>query len=84
MTEPTHTPVADMAFEDALEELEAIVRRLESGDEKLDASIALFQRGEELKKHCQARLDDARVRIEKITGGEGGNAPSGTEPFDAG
>ncbi len=83
MNDTTDTPVADMAFEDALDELEKIVRRLESGDEKLDESIKLFQRGEALKKHCEARLADARERIEKITGGEGGK-PSGTEPFDAG
>ncbi|MCJ7420605.1 exodeoxyribonuclease VII small subunit [Sphingomicrobium astaxanthinifaciens] len=83
MTDAEHKPVADMAFEEALEELETIVRKLESGEEQLDASIALFQRGEALKKHCEARLDDARVRIEKITGGAAGQ-PAGTEPFDAG
>ena len=83
MNDTNDKPVADMAFEEALSELEGIVRKLESGDEKLDESIALFQRGEALKKHCEARLADARERIEKITRGADGQ-PTGTEPFDAG
>ncbi|MCM8556396.1 exodeoxyribonuclease VII small subunit [Sphingomicrobium sediminis] len=76
-------PVSEMAFEEALGELEAIVRKLEAGEESLDASIALFQRGEALKRHCEARLADARERIDKIMLDAEGK-PKATEPFDAG
>lgn len=77
------TPIADMTFEEALRALESVVRRLESGDVPLDESIDLYERGEALRKACQARLDAAQARIEKIVQGADGK-PSGTEPFDAG
>ena len=78
-----HDDIANMGFEEALAELEGIVRKLEGGEEKLDASIDLFKRGEALKQHCEARLSDARERIEAITRDASGK-PTGTEPFDAG
>ena len=68
-------------FEDALKALEAIVHTLESGDAPLDASIALYERGHQLRGLCQARLDSAKARIEQISIGPDG-APSGTKPFD--
>ena len=77
------TPIADMTFEEALRALEGVVRRLESGDVPLDESIELYERGEALLKACQARLDAAQARIEKIVQGADGK-PAGTEPFDAG
>ena len=77
------TPIADMSFEEALRALEGVVRRLESGDVPLDESIDLYERGEALRKACQARLDAAQARIEKIVQGANGK-PAGTEPFDAG
>lgn len=77
------TPIADMSFEEALRALEGVVRRLESGDVPLDESIDLYERGEALRKACQARLDAAQARIEKIVQGADGK-PAGTEPFDAG
>ena len=70
-----------MSFEQALSALEDVVRRLEGGEVPLDESITLYERGEALRKHCQARLDAAQARIEKIVAGEGGKAV-GTEPFD--
>jgi exodeoxyribonuclease VII small subunit len=81
MTEGQDKPIADMSFEEALRALEGVVRRLESGDVPLDESIALYERGEELRKACQARLDAAQAKIEKIVAGANG-APSGTAPFD--
>lgn len=75
-------PIADMNFEDALRALEDVVRRLEGGEVPLDESIALYERGEELRRHCQARLDAAQERIEKIVNGPDGK-PQGTAPFDA-
>jgi exodeoxyribonuclease VII small subunit len=73
----------EMSFEDALRALEDVVRRLESGEVPLDESISLYERGEALRRHCQARLDAAQARIEKIVQGPGGK-PAGTEAFDAG
>ncbi len=80
MTAPK--PVAKMSFEEAMRELEAVVGQLESGEVELEKSIALYQRGAELKAHCDARLADAQARVEKIRLGE--NGPIGTEGFDAG
>ena len=74
--------ISEMTFEDALRALEAVVRNLESGDVPLDDSIDLYERGEKLRAHCQARLDAAQARIEKIVAGPDGK-PSGTAPFDA-
>jgi len=73
--------LAAMSFEDALRALEDVVRKLESGEVPLDQSITLYERGEALRKHCQARLDAASARIEKIVTGAGGEA-AGTQPFD--
>ncbi|MXP46734.1 exodeoxyribonuclease VII small subunit [Altererythrobacter luteolus] len=71
-----------MTFEDALRALEDVVKRLESGEVPLDESISLYEQGEKLRLHCQARLDSAQARIEKIVTGADGKA-SGTAPFDA-
>ena len=75
--------IADMSFEDALRALEEIVRKLEGGEVPLDDSITLYERGEALRRHCQARLDAAQARIEKIVAGPDGK-PAGAVPFDAG
>jgi exodeoxyribonuclease VII small subunit len=74
--------IAAMSFEDALRALEDVVRALESGDVPLDDSISLYERGEALRRHCQARLDAAQARIEKIVVGPDG-LPASTQPFDA-
>ncbi len=75
--------ISAMSFEEALKSLEDVVRRLEGGEVPLDESIALYERGEALRRHCQARLDAAQERIEKIVAGPDGK-PTGTAPFDAG
>lgn len=61
-------PVADLSFEQALDELELLVRRMEAGDFTLEESIAAYQRGAELTKHCQARLAVAEQEIRKLDG----------------
>ena len=83
LREMTETPpdIAAMTFEDALKALEDVVRRLETGEVPLDDSISLYERGEALRKHCQARLDAASARIERIVAGPDGKA-AGTRPFD--
>lgn len=77
----TEPEVADLSFEAALAELEAIVEKLEAGRVDLDQSIAIYERGQKLRAHCDALLRAAEARIEKITLKDDG-APSGTEPLD--
>lgn len=75
--------IADLSFEDALKQLETIVRQLESGEVPLDQSISLYAKGDALKRLCEQRLNAAKARIEKISLGADG-VPRGTEPFNAG
>ena len=77
-----HADVAAMPFEKALGELETIVQRLERGDVPLEESIAIYERGEALKKRCDALLKDAEARVQKITLAADGS-PAGTQPLDA-
>jgi exodeoxyribonuclease VII small subunit len=72
-----------LSFEAALARLEEIVRTLEKGEAPLDQSIELYQEGDRLKRHCEARLKDAQARIEQIAFGSDGK-PAGLKPFDAG
>lgn len=73
--------IAEMSFEQALGELERIVSKLEGGDVELEASIAIYERGERLKAHCDALLKKAEARIDKITKNPDGT-PAGVEPLD--
>ena len=72
--------VGEMSFEEALIELEEIVENLEQGANKLDDAIEAYERGTLLKKHCESKLSEAKVRIEKITVGSNGNPT--TEPIE--
>ncbi len=78
----TDKDIAKMSFEDALDELKEIVATLESGDGKLDAAIASYERGAKLKQYCETKLKEAQVKIDKIRLGPDGEIAS--EPFDAG
>lgn len=78
-TEPAD--IKTMSFEDALKELESIVDRLEKGDVELEASIAIYERGEALRAHCDGLLRKAEARVEKISLNQEG-IPSGVEPLD--
>ena len=73
----------DLSFEDALARLEQIVQRLESGSAPLEESIKLYEEGAALKEHCEARLKDAQLRVEKIVVGADGQA-KGLEPAEFG
>ena len=77
----TEAPPDDLPFERAMEQLEEIVRRLERGDVPLDESVAIYERGEALKRHCEALLKRAEARIQRISLGPDGQA-SGTAPLD--
>jgi exodeoxyribonuclease VII small subunit len=72
--------VGCMSFEQALAELEKIVQDLERGQLDLDAAIRAYERGTALKEHCQQKLQEARLRVERITLGPDGSARS--EPLD--
>ena len=76
-----HADVAAMPFEKALGELETIVQRLERGDVPLEESIAIYERGECLRDHCDRLLKQAEAKVEKLTFGSDGQ-PRGTEPLD--
>ncbi|MDE2383615.1 MAG: exodeoxyribonuclease VII small subunit [Alphaproteobacteria bacterium] len=70
-----------MNFEKALAELETIVAKLESGRVDLEESIKIYERGEALRKHCEAKLAEAEARIEKITLSPQGK-PTGVTKLD--
>ena len=74
--------IEDMSFEVAMAELEQVVTQLERGDVALDASIALYERGAELKALCEAKLKSAEEKVAAITlNGDG--QPVGVTPLDA-
>ncbi|MDX2102621.1 MAG: exodeoxyribonuclease VII small subunit [Alphaproteobacteria bacterium] len=77
-------PVADLSFEEALAELETIVRDLEGGRGKLDDAIAAYERGTALRRHCEAKLAEAQARIDRIVTGADATAgdPPTTTPFE--
>jgi exodeoxyribonuclease VII small subunit len=64
--------IAALSFEDALAELDRIVRQLEEGRGKLDDAIAAYERGAQLKRHCAAKLEEARAKVDRIILGPDG------------
>ena len=58
--------ISKLSFEEALQELEQIVKRLEGGAGKLDEAIQSYERGALLKRHCEAKLREAQARVDKI------------------
>jgi len=74
--------IKEMNFEEALDELEKIVEKLERGQAPLEESISIYERGAKLKAHCEGKLKDAQLKVEKIV--LDGQGKAGTEPFDAG
>ncbi len=72
--------IAKLSFEEALAELEEIVGTLEDGDSDLDKAISAYERGTRLKKHCEAKLKEAKARIDKISVDPEGNPTA--EPVD--
>jgi len=77
----SETPVAEMSFEDAMRELEAVVGQLERGDVPLEESIKLYERGDKLKKHCDKKLAEAEEKVAQITADADGNA-TGLKPAE--
>jgi len=81
VAENIQADVKQLSFERAIEELETIVKRLEDGKVPLEESVAIYERGEALKRRCEELLRQAEARVEKITTDASGQA-SGTEPLD--
>jgi len=81
MAENTQVDVRKLSFERAIEELESIVKRLEEGKVPLEESIAIYERGESLKRRCEELLRQAEARVDKITTDANGEV-TGTEPLD--
>jgi exodeoxyribonuclease VII small subunit len=77
----TETPIAKMSFEQAMKELEEVVGKLERGDVALEDSIKLYERGAELKKRCEAKLQEAQEKVAAITL-DGDGKPTGTAPVE--
>lgn len=73
--------IENLSFEDALKQLETIVRKLESGQATLEEAISEYEKGAALKKHCESRLNSAKMRIEKIVSVDSGGTPQ-TEPLE--
>lgn len=61
-----HKDIAKLSFEDALAELQELVKKLERGEAKLEEAILAYERGAQLKAHCEAKLRDAQMKVEKI------------------
>jgi exodeoxyribonuclease VII small subunit len=76
----TDTVPLELSFEDAMRELESIVRDLETGKAKLDDAVRSYERGAELKRHCEKKLSEATAKIDTITVGSDGKIS--TAPFD--
>jgi len=80
MAQKTTPPeIVKLSFEDALKELEDIVRRLETGNAKLDDALSAYERGALLKQHCEQKLREAQARVDKIVLGADGKP--GAEPM---
>ena len=73
--------IAKLGFEEALAELEKLVRQLEEGKAKLDDAISAYERGAWLKRHCEAKLREAKAKIERIEVGADGKVS--TTPFES-
>ncbi len=81
MAENTQVDVKKLSFEYAMEELESIVTRLEGGKVPLEESVAIYERGESLKRRCEELLRHAEARVDKITTDADGRV-TGSEPLD--
>jgi exodeoxyribonuclease VII small subunit len=83
MTVKPASDIAALPFEKALQELEQIVGQLERGDVPLEKSIEIYDRGNQLKAHCETLLRKAELKVEVITQGADGKA-AGARPLDVG
>jgi exodeoxyribonuclease VII small subunit len=83
MTDQPYAYVNELPYERAIDELESIVKRLEEGKVPLEESVEMYERGEALKRRCEALLAQAEARVNKVVRDSSGK-PVGTEPLDVG
>ena len=81
MADTGNTDIPKLTFEQAIDQLETIVKRLEEGKVPLEESVTMYERGEALKRRCEELLRQAEARVEKITLDASGK-PAGTAPLD--
>ena len=62
----SETPIDHLSFEEAMNELDTVVRRLESGNIKLDEAVSTYERGMALQKHCAQKLKTAKAKIDLL------------------
>ncbi|MEJ2413134.1 MAG: exodeoxyribonuclease VII small subunit [Anaerolineales bacterium] len=74
MTDLKFTPLEELSYEDALEELEELVHMLEAGDKNLETTLLYFERGQKLASYCISLLDEAESKVEELTKGEDDSA----------
>ncbi len=74
MSDPKFKPLEELSYEDALTELEELVKTLESGENDLQTTLLYFERGQHLASHCLSLLDSAEAKVEKLMKGD--NEPS--------
>ena len=74
--------VENISFEEALQELESIVQKLESGQVKLEEAVTAYEKGVKMQKICEERLKSAQMKVEKLILDKTGT-PLGKEPLDA-
>jgi exodeoxyribonuclease VII small subunit len=67
MDQGQESPVESLSFEEAFQELEATVSRLEVGDLTIEGALALFERGQQLAAHCSRILETAGLKVEQLT-----------------
>jgi exodeoxyribonuclease VII small subunit len=83
MAEPPLPPdIVKLPFEEAMAELEKLVQRLEAGQVKLDEAMDAYERGSLLKRHCEAKLNEAKAKLERI--GQNADGTLSTSPADLG
>jgi exodeoxyribonuclease VII small subunit len=82
MAEQQEPAIEGMSFEEALNELQGLVKALEKGEAKLEEAIRAYERGAALKQHCERKLREAQAKIDKIVIGSDGGLSSEPIKFD--
>ncbi|HXU59537.1 MAG TPA: exodeoxyribonuclease VII small subunit [Verrucomicrobiae bacterium] len=82
MPDKQEPAIEAMSFEEALTELQGLVKALEKGEAKLDEAIRAYERGAALKQHCERKLREAQAKVDKIVVGADGSLSSEPVKFD--
>jgi exodeoxyribonuclease VII small subunit len=82
MADKQEPAIETMSFEEALNELQGLVKALEKGEAKLDEAIRAYERGAALKQHCERKLREAQAKVDKIVVGADGALSSEPMKFD--